>query len=127
MMKYLCLIYQDEAAVAALPDRDYDAIVGEVLDFRDELRRGGHYIVSSPLQPAQTAMTVRVRRGKVTITDGPFAETREQLGGFYLIEAVDLNDAIRLAAKMPPARIGRIEVRPLADFSDGRGGCEGET
>ena len=112
-MKYLCLIYHDEAKVNALPQNEYDGIMSAVFDYRDELRRSGHYITSSPLQPVNTAMTVRVRGGNVTVTDGPFAETREQLGGFYLIEARDLNEAVRLATKMPPARIGSIEVRAL--------------
>jgi hypothetical protein len=116
-MKYLCLVYQEEEAIDALPEREYDAIVDEALDYREELRRSGHYILSSPLQSVRTATTIRVRRGKVTITDGPFAETREQLGGFYLIEARDLNDAIRVAAKLPPARLGCIEVRPLKEFA----------
>jgi hypothetical protein len=115
-MKYLCLVYHEETAVDALPAREYDAIVNEVLAYREDLRQSGHYIASSPLQPVQTATTIRVRGGKVSITDGPFAETREQLGGFYLIEARDLNEAIRLASKMPPARIGSVEVRPLMDF-----------
>ena len=78
----------------------------DVLAYREELRQGGYLIASSPLQPVRTATTIRVRNGKVSITDGPFAETREQLGGFYLIEARDLNDAIRVASKMPPARLG---------------------
>ncbi len=116
-MKYLCLVYQEEARVDALPEHEYDAIVDEVLDYREELRRSGHYILSSPLQPVQTATTIRVRNGKLAITDGPFAETREQLGGFYLIEARDLNDAIRVASKMPPARLGCIEVRPLRELN----------
>ncbi len=116
-MKYLCLVYHEEAKVDALPESEYDAIVSEVLDYRKELRQSGHYITSSPLQSVQTATTIRVRNSKVSITDGPFAETKEQLGGFYLIEARDLNDAIRVAAKMPPARLGCIEVRPLKDFN----------
>jgi hypothetical protein len=116
-MKYLCLVYQEETKLDALSESEYDAVVSEVLDYREELRQSGHYIVSSPLQPVQMATTIRVRNGKVSITDGPFAETKEQLGGFYLIEARDLNDAIRLASKMPPARLGCIEVRPLKDFS----------
>ena len=115
-MRYLCLVYQEEATADALPEREHDAIVSEVLDYREELRRSGHYIVASPLEPVQTATTIRVRNGKVSITDGPFAETREQLGGFYLIEATDLNDAIRVASKMPPARLGSIEVRPLKEI-----------
>lgn len=115
-MKYLCLVYHEEAKVDALPASEYDAIVREVLDYREELRQSGHYIVSSPLQPVQAATTLRVRNGKLSITDGPFAETKEQLGGFYLIEARDLNDAIRVASKMPPARLGCIEVRPIKEF-----------
>jgi hypothetical protein len=110
------LVYHEETKVNALPPWEYDAIVGEVLSFREELRQSGHYIASSPLHPAETATTIRVRNGKLSITDGPFAETREQLGGFYIIEARDLNDAIRVASKMPPARIGSIEVRPLQEF-----------
>jgi hypothetical protein len=116
-MKYLCLVYHQEADVAALPEREYDAIVEEVLDYREELRRGGHYIASSPLQSVQTAATIRVRKGRMFITHGPFAETKEQLGGFYLIEARDLNDAIRLASRMPPARLGCIEVRPIQELA----------
>jgi hypothetical protein len=116
-MKYLCLVYHVESDIEAMPESEYEAIVDEVLFYREELRESGNYIMSSPLQPVREAMTIRVRNGKVSVTDGPFAETREQLGGFYLIEAVDLNDAIRLASKMPPARIGCIEIRPLKDFS----------
>jgi hypothetical protein len=116
-MKYLCLVYHEESKVDALPESEYDAIVSEVLDYREDLRQSGHYITSSPLQSVQTATTIRVRNGKVAITDGPFAETKEQLGGFYLIEARDLNDAIRVASKMPPARLGCIEVRPLKELN----------
>ncbi len=116
-MKYLCLVYHAEATVDALREDEHAAIVADVLAYREELRQSGHYIASSPLQPVQSAVTVRARNGKVVITDGPFAETREQLGGFYLIEARDLNDAIRLAAKMPPARVGCIEVRPLKELN----------
>ncbi len=114
-MKYLCLVYHEETKVEALPEDEYAAIVDDVLDYREELRQSGHYIASSPLQPVRTATTIRVRNGRVSITDGPFAETREQLGGFYLIEARDLNDAIRVASKIPSARIGCIEVRPLRE------------
>ena len=115
-MQYLCLVYHEEAKIAALPASEYDAIVDDVLAYREELRRGGHYIASSPLEFVQAATTIRVRGGGVSVTDGPFAETKEQLGGFYLIEARDLNEAIRLAAKMPPARLGCIEVRPLKEL-----------
>jgi hypothetical protein len=116
-MKYLCLVYHEETKVDALPESEYDAIVNEVLEYREELRKSGHYITSSPLEPVRTATTIRVRNGKVSITDGPFAETKEQLGGFYLIEARDVKDAIRVASKMPPARLGCIEVRALEEFS----------
>ncbi|MGH2534642.1 MAG: YciI family protein [Thermomicrobiales bacterium] len=115
-MKYLCLVYHDEKELDALPAREYDAIMEEVLAYREELRQSGHYIDASPLQPVAAATTIRVRNGKVSITDGPFAETKEQLGGFYLIDASDLNDAIRVASKMPPARLGSIEVRPIEDL-----------
>jgi hypothetical protein len=115
-MKYLCLVYHEEEKIDALPASEYDAIVREVLAYREELRQGGHYITSSPLESVQTATTIRVRGGKTSVTDGPFAETREQLGGFYLVEARDLNEAIRLASQMPPARLGCIEVRPLKQF-----------
>lgn len=115
-MKYLCLVYQEEATVDALPGSLCDAIAAEVLDYRQELRQSGRLIASSPLQPVRMATTVRVRNGTVSITDGPFAETKEQLGGFYLIEARDLNEAIRVAAMMPSARLGSIEVRPLREL-----------
>jgi hypothetical protein len=115
-VRYLCLVYQDDADVDALPKEEYDAIIAEVLDYREDLRTGGNYIASSPLQPANEALTLRVRHGRLSVTDGPFAETREHVGGFYLIEARDLNDAIRIAAKMPPARLGAIELRPLKEI-----------
>ena len=115
-MKYLCLVYHQEAATDALPEWEYEAIERELLAFREELRVSGHHIASSPLQPVEMATTIRVRNGTLSITDGPFAETKEQLGGFYLIDARDLNDAIRVAARMPPARLGCIEVRPLNEL-----------
>lgn len=105
-MNYLCLVYLDENKLHELPDSDcvsYDAAI----------RQSGHCIASEALESVQTATTVRVRNGKVSITDGPFAETKEQLAGFYLIEAHDLNEAIQIAAKIPPARVGSIEVRPV--------------
>ena len=115
-VKYLCLVYHDETEIAAMPECESATLLSEVLDYRDQLQRSGHHIVSSLLQPVQSATTIRVRNGLMSISDGPFAETREQLGGFYLIEATDLNDAIRLVAKMPPARLGSIEVRPLKEL-----------
>ena len=117
-MQYPCLVYQEETKLDALPEAAHDAIVRELRDYREDLRQSGHHIASSPLQPVQTATTIRVRNGKLSITDGPFAETKEQLGGFYLIEARDLNDAIRVASQMPPARLGCIEVRPIKDFDE---------
>jgi hypothetical protein len=116
IMKYLCLVYQNEAEVDAVAEAEYNTIVRDTLAYREELKQSGHYITSSPLEGVEAATTIRVRHGRVTITDGPFAETKEQLGGFYLIEARDLNDAIRVASRMPPARIGCIEVRPLKEL-----------
>src|SRR5690349_20184826 len=112
-MKYLCLVYVDEAKLNALSKPEYDALVADALAYDEALRRSGHYVASNALQPVQTATTLRPRNGKVSITDGRFAETREQLGGFILIEAKDLNDALHVAAKIPPGRIGSIEVRPV--------------
>lgn len=105
-MKYLCLVYAEENRLDAVPD-------SECLAYDAALRASGHCLASEALQPIETATTVRVRNGKVSITDGPFAETKEQLAGFYLIEAKDLNEAVQLAAKIPPARVGSIEVRPI--------------
>jgi hypothetical protein len=94
-----------------------DAFMGEYFAFTEGIRGSGHYVAGEALHPVATATTVRVRNGKLSTTDGPFAETKEQLGGFYLIEAADLNEAIQIAAKIPSAKIGSIEVRPVVDFS----------
>ena len=118
-MKYLCLVYLDEQAWDAMPRSDYEALTGEILDYRDELRQSGHFVASEALQRAHTATMVRVLNGKVSITDGPYAETKEQIGGFYLIDAEDLNEAIRLAAKIPSARRASIEVRPIKELTPG--------
>jgi hypothetical protein len=112
-MKYLCLIYQDHSATQVLPKAEAEKIYGEYLAFTDEIKKSGRLLGNNRLQPTQTATTVRVRNGKLTATDGPFAETKEQLGGYYLVEARDLNDAIQIAAKIPSARLGSIEVRPV--------------
>lgn len=112
-MKYLCLVYYDEAKLEALSASEHDALMSESLAYDEELRKSGHYIVSNALQPARMATTLRVRGGRVAMAGGPCAETGEQLGGFILIEARDLNEAIRVAAKIPPARLGCIEVRPV--------------
>ena len=105
-MKYLCLVYLDENRLHELPDED-------CVEFDTGIRASGHCIASEALQSVQTATTVRVRSGTMSITDGPFAETKEQLAGFYMIEARDLNEALQIASKIPPARVGSIEVRPI--------------
>ena len=115
-MRYLCLIYENEKAFETLPPAESEAIIGEYFQFTDDIRKNGKYVAGEALHPTASATTVRVRNGKVSTTDGPFAETKEQLGGFYLIEARDLNEAIQVAAKIPSARIGSIEVRPVIDF-----------
>ena len=109
-MKYLCLVYLDEKNLDAVPD-------SECKTCGEGLRNSGHHIAAEALQSVHTATTVRVRNGKVSVTDGPFAETKEQLAGFYLIDAKDLNEAIQLASKIPPARVGSIEVRPTRELS----------
>jgi hypothetical protein len=116
-MKYLCLIYGDEATWQKMPKAEADKVHGEYFAFTDSIRKSGHYVGGDPLQPTQTATTVRVRQGKVSTTDGPFAETKEQLGGYYLLEARDLNDAIQVASRIPGARIGSIEVRPVMEIT----------
>ncbi len=116
-MKFLCLVYYDERQLEALPPAEYDALVDDVLAYREVLRKSGHYIVSDGLQPVETATTIRRRAGRVAATDGPFAETKEQLGGFMLIEARDREDAIQVASKIPPLRLGCIEVRPVRELA----------
>ena len=105
-MKYLCLVYGEEEKMQSMPDRD-------CMDYVETLVGSGHFVAGEALQPVHTATTVRMRNGKPSVTDGPFAETHEQLAGFYLIEARDLDDAIQVASKIPPARVGSIEVRPI--------------
>jgi hypothetical protein len=100
-----------------MPQPDQEAIFGEYFAFTEGIKKSGHHLGGEALQPVATATTVRVRNGKVSTTDGPFAETKEQLGGYYLIEAKDLNDAIQVAAKIPSARYGSIEVRPIMELS----------
>jgi hypothetical protein len=108
-MKYLCLVYIEEQKLRAVPDRECQSC-------GDSLRARGVLLAAEALKPIETATTVRVRQGKVTITDGPFAETKEQLAGFYLIDAADLDEAIQVASKIPPAREGSIEVRPVREL-----------
>jgi hypothetical protein len=112
-MRYLCLIYSDEKQIAAMPESQAKTVMGEYMTFTEGIQKSGHYLAAERLQPTHTATTIRSRNGKISTTDGPFAETKEQLGGFYLIEARDLNDAIQVASKIPGTRWGSIEVRPI--------------
>lgn len=112
-MQYLCLIYDPEKAWTDMSEAERTAMSGEYMTFTHDINKTGHFKAGEALQSISTATTVRVRDGKTTITDGPFAETREQLGGFYLIEAKDLDEATKIAARIPSARIGSIEIRPI--------------
>jgi hypothetical protein len=114
-MRYLCLLYENEQLWATMSEAESNAVMGEYFAFTDTHRESGQVLGGEPLQPTATATTVRVRNGKISTTDGPFAETREQLGGYYLIEAKDLNEAIQIAAKIPAARSGSVEVRPIME------------
>jgi hypothetical protein len=116
-MMYLCLVYHDEQKLNALSASEYDALVAETLAYDEEMRQSGHYIASNALEFVATAASIRIRNGKAFISEGPFVETKEQLGGYILIDARDLNEAIRVASKIPPARMGGIEVRPVKDLT----------
>ena len=116
-MKYLCTIYIEEKKIAAMSTSDYNTVVRACLAYEDELRKTGNMIAAESLEPTPTAKTVQFRGGGASITDGPFAETKEQLAGFFMINAVDLNEAIQIASKMPQAQIGSIEVRPIKDLT----------
>jgi hypothetical protein len=111
-MKYLCLVYLEQDKLHAVPDR-------ECVTCGEGFRKSGVLLAAEALQPIQAAATVRVRNGAVEVTDGPFAETKEQLAGFYLIDARDLNEAIQIASKIPPAREGSVEVRPVRELDPG--------
>lgn len=117
MMKYLCIVYVDEKVLEALSESEFTALVDESLAYDQELLKGGYLLAAQALQPVQTATTLRVRSGKLSTTDGPFAETKEQLGGFLFINARDLNDALQVAAKIPSARVGAVEVRPIMELA----------
>jgi hypothetical protein len=116
-MRYLCLIYSDEKQIAAMPENQARTVIGEYANFTDGIRKSGHFLGGERLQPTHTATTIRSRNGKVSTTDGPFAETKEQLGGFYMIEARDLNEAIQVASRIPGTRFGSIEVRPIWELN----------
>jgi hypothetical protein len=112
-VKYLCLIYTEEAKAQQMSNADMQTMMTEYNAFTDDIKKSGHYLGGNPLHPSNAATTVRVRGGKLSTTDGPFAETKEQLGGYYLIEAKDLNDAIQVGSRIPGAKVGSIEVRPV--------------
>jgi len=109
-MKYLCLVYLSQENWNACPD-------ASCFEFAEGLHKSGRMLAAEPLHPVETATTVRVRNGQVTMTDGPFAETKEMLAGFYLVDAKDLNEAVQIAAKIPPAKSGSIEVRPVRELA----------
>ena len=112
-MKYLLLIYENEASFAGMPEAEQGKIFEEYMAYSKRIKKEGKYISGEALEPVSTATTVRVKSGKTVTTDGPFAETREQLGGFYMVEAKNLDEAIALAAAIPASRTGSIEVRPI--------------
>ena len=113
-MKYLCLICA-ETMMEQMSAEDAEKHFQEYAEFTKSIKSSGHFIAANRLKPADTAITVRVRKGKFSTTDGPFAETKEQIGGYYIIEARDLNEAIQVASRIPGARLGCVEVRPVAD------------
>ena len=119
-MKFLFLIYHEEKVLDTMPSKEMQKLVDSALDYDDEIRGSGHYIVSNALQRPRTARTVRVSGGKASTTAGPFAETKEQLGGFFIIEAKDMDEACAIAARFPPARVGVIEVRPVQELTHSR-------
>jgi hypothetical protein len=112
-MQYVCLVYVEERIFDEMSDRENKQLTNDSINNDDDLRKRGHLINAAALEPVTAATTVRVRNGKVSTTDGPFAETKEHLGGFMLIEARDLNEAIQIATRLPMARVGTIEVRPV--------------
>lgn len=115
-MRYLCLIYHDEKQLAAMPEAEMSALNARHLAFNEEILESGHFVEAEALQPAAAATCLRVRHGKVVLTDGPYMETKEMVAGFYLIEARDLNEAIQVASKLPSAPLGTVEVRPCRDL-----------
>lgn len=119
-MKFMFMIYHDENVLDAMPEKEMQALVDAAIEYAEEIRRSGQYIVSDALQRAPTARTIRIRAGKVSTTDGPFAETKEQLGGFFVIEAKDMDEACAVAARFPPARVGVIEIRPVQELKHSR-------
>ena len=119
-MKFMFTIYHDRNVMDAMPEKERQALVDSAIEYAEDLRRSGHYIASEALQRTESGRTIRVDGGKVSTVAGPFAETKEQLGGFFLIEAKDLDQACAIAAKFPPARVGVIEVRPAQELRHSR-------
>jgi hypothetical protein len=119
-LKYLCMVFYDEKNLNALSESELQALDDESLAYDTALRERGHFVAAQALESVQAATTVRLRAGKVSVTDGPFAETNEQIGGFILIEAQDLNEAIQLASKIPAIRLGGIEVRPIKTLTSSK-------
>ncbi len=115
-MRYMLLIYSRESDWAALSEKERGVVYQEYMAFTDSIRKSGHYVSGDPLEKTSTATTVRVKDGKTVSTDGPFAETREQLGGYYIVKAGDLDEATAIAARIPGARMGSIEVRPIMEM-----------
>ena len=115
-MQYMLLIYDTEKTWEDMPEAEKNRLFGEYMKFTNDIKASGHFIAGDALQPVRTATSVRVRGGKTQTTDGPFAETREQLGGYYLVNAKDLDEATKIAAKIPSASIGTIEVRPVMNY-----------
>ena len=119
-MKFMFTIHHDENVLDAIPEKDMQALVDSAIEYAEEIRQSGHYIASDALQRTATARTIRVRDGQVSTTAGPFAETKEQLGGFFVIEAKDMDEACAVAARFPPARVAVIEVRPVQELKHSR-------
>ena len=117
-MQYLCLIYDDEKTWANMPEDERNTVYGEYMAFTQSIKDSGNHVAGEALQPTSTATSVRIRNGETLVTDGPFAETKEQLGGYYLVEAKDVDEALKIAERIPSARYGTIEVRPVVVWEE---------
>ena len=119
-MRFMFTIYHDENVLDAMPETEMQALVDSAIEYAEEIRQSGHYIASDALQRTGTARTIRVRAGQVSTTVGPFVETKERLGGFFVIEAKDMDEACAVAARFPPARVAVVEVRPVQELTHSR-------
>jgi hypothetical protein len=119
-MKFMFIIHHDDKVLDAISEKEMQAVVDSAIEYAEEIRRSGHFIVSNALQRPRTARTIRVQAGKASVTDGPFAETKEQVMGFFVIEAKDMDEACAIAARFPPLRVGVVEVRPVQDLTHSR-------